>query len=436
METVLYVLPMYTYLTTTPPLALCVANVSVVLDPSGNATISPTNIDGGSNDVCGIGNLALSLANFTCSHVGDNAVSLTVTDVHGNSAVCTSNVHVSDNTPPLALCVANVSVALDPSGFATISPSNIDGGSSDGCGISNLALSLYNFTCSHVGDNAVSLTVTDVNGNSAVCTSNVHVSDNTPPMALCVANVSVALDPSGNATISPTSVNAGSSDVCGIGNLALSLANFTCSHVGDNAVSLTVTDVHGNSAVCTSNVHVSDNTPPLALCVANVSVALDPSGFATISPTNIDGGSSDGCGISSLVLSLDNFTCSHVGDNEVILTVTDTHGNSSQCTTEVNVTDNGQPVALCFESFSIGLDNTGNATITIGDINDASYDVCGSISNMELSQYNFSCLNAGSNNVLLTVTDNSGNTGQCTSIVIVLDNTPPVAVCEPMSMSC
>ena len=62
---------------------------------------------------------------------------------------------------------------------------------------------------------------------------------------------------------------------------------------------------------------------------------------------DIDNGSSDACGIASLSLSQTDFDCSHVGTNEVILTVTDVNGNQSTATATVTVEDDVDPTMYC-----------------------------------------------------------------------------------------
>lgn len=64
------------------------------LSATGSATISADDIDPGYTDACGIATRVLNKTNFTCSDVGDNAVTLTVTDVNSNASSCNINVRV------------------------------------------------------------------------------------------------------------------------------------------------------------------------------------------------------------------------------------------------------------------------------------------------------------------------------------------------------
>jgi len=73
---------------------------------------------------------------------------------------------------------------------------------------------------------------------------------------------------------------------------------------------------------------------PTAIC-QSITVSLDNDGEATITPAEVDNGSSDECGIDNMTLSQTDFDCSHLGDNRVLLTVIDLHGNTSTCITNV-----------------------------------------------------------------------------------------------------
>ncbi|MFN4256752.1 MAG: T9SS type A sorting domain-containing protein, partial [Saprospiraceae bacterium] len=84
-----------------------------------------------------------------------------------------------DGVPPTALC-QNAAVVLDDSGNATLDVSMIDNGSSDNLtATANLvfALSQSAFVCADEGDQSVTLTVTDEEGNTADCMATVTVLD-------------------------------------------------------------------------------------------------------------------------------------------------------------------------------------------------------------------------------------------------------------------
>src|SRR5690606_22993397 len=113
-----------------------------------------------------------------------------------------------------------------------------------------------------------------------------------------------------------------------------------------------------------------------------------------------------------------------VGDTMVTLSVTDSDGNTVTCDFMVTVVDNEAPVAVC-QDITVDLDPvTGMATITGADVDNGSTDNCG-IASMTLDISSFDCSMTGANTVILTVTDNSGNSSTCTSTVTVQDVTAP-----------
>lgn len=104
----------FEFCTDPPPTAICMP-FTVVLDASGNATILPADVDGGSTDNSGSVTLVSVVPNtFNCSSIGDNTVTLTVADSLGQQATCTAIVTVEDNIAPVITCPAPITQTNDP----------------------------------------------------------------------------------------------------------------------------------------------------------------------------------------------------------------------------------------------------------------------------------------------------------------------------------
>ncbi|MCR9290797.1 MAG: HYR domain-containing protein, partial [Bacteroidetes bacterium] len=410
------------------PIASCL-NINISLNASGDAIITPEEVDNGSSDNCDNISLSLDNSNFNCSNIGSNNVLLTVTDPGGNIDQCTAVVTIEDTTAPDAIC-QDITIAIDSNGNASITPQEIDNGSSDNCGTINLSLNNSTFNCSNVGVNTVTLTVDDGNGNTNSCTSTVTVEDNFVPAAVC-QNIVVSLDTNGEAIILAEEIDNGSSDNCGTVILSLNQDIFFCNEVGSNSVTLTVDDGNGNSDSCNSIVTVEDNLIPNAVC-NNITVQLDFNGSVSITPQDVDGGSSDNCGISTLNIDIFNFNCDNLGTNNVILTVNDVNGNSNSCTSIVTVEDIILPAALC-QDISVFLDLNGTASITATEVNNGSSDNCGNVS-LSINNANFNCNDIGNQTVVLSVMDDSGNIATCAATVTVIDDILPIAACEDISI--
>ncbi|WP_353779314.1 HYR domain-containing protein [Winogradskyella sp. 3972H.M.0a.05] len=396
-------------------------NITVQLDASGNASITASQVDNGTTDNCTPTNelqFDLDITDFTCADLGDNTVTLTVTDNDGNSANAPATVTVEDNIDPTVV-TQNITVQLDASGNASITTGDIDDGSSDNCTVANLSLDVTDFTCANLGANTVNLIVTDQSGNSASASATVTVEDTVDPTVV-TQNITVQLDASGNASITTGDIDNGSSDNCTVSNLSLDVTDFTCADLGANTVNLTVTDQSGNSASASATVTVEDTVNPIVV-TQNITVQLDASGNASITTGDIDNGSSDNCTVSNLSLDVTDFTCADLGANTVNLTATDQSGNSASVSAIVTVEDTVDPVINCPAGFTVE---------TVGDFILPDYFVEGDVTASDNCGFTVvqtpvagTNLPDGDHIIEYEVTDDAGNTATCSFELKVEDMT-------------
>src|SRR5690606_2497583 len=107
----------------------------------------------------------------------------------------------------------------------------------------------------------------------------------------------------------------------------------------------------------------------------DITVYLDAMGQATITAEDVNNGSGDNCGIASMSVSPNNFSCSNLGTNTITLTVYDGSGNESTDQATVTVIDNTPPVAIG-QNLVVELDEFGQVTIDPEDVDNGSYDNC------------------------------------------------------------
>jgi hypothetical protein len=188
-----------------------------------------------------------------------------------------------------------------------------------------------------------------------------------------------------------------------------------------------ITDIHGNVSDCTAVVTVEDITTPVAVCT-DITVELDINGMVTILGSDIGSASTDACGIVTYELDIDTFTCADVGDNPVVLTVTDASGNASSCNAIVTVEDTISPDLICMD-ITVELDEFGMAEITPEDIMANNTDACG-IQTTAIDIFQFNCLDIGMPiTVMVFSQDTNGNIAACNAIVTVVDLLGPVVTC-------
>ena len=406
-----------------PPDAFCYDSLMVFLDEFGMAMITPDDIDSASMDNCDIVERTIDREMFTCQDLHDNPhiVTLSLTDPSGNMSECQTVVTVKDTVPPTPVC-KDITIMLDDDGTASITPLDIDDGSFDNCIIFSRELDIDEFGCDDVGEHvAVVLTITDESGNSDTCQATVFVLDN-PPEVEC-KDATLCLDENGVVEVLQDDIDEVMDD-CGIAEVLIEPDSLFCDDLGENVVTLTVTDVFGNTASCTSTVTVEDCTPPECTAM-DVTVELDEDGMASLDAEDVDGGSTDECGIESLEIEPMDFDCEDVGTPVVvILTVTDFGGNSSSCSATVTVEDNNMPECETMD-ITVYLDENGEKTIDPDAVDDGSSTTCG-LESITVFPNMFDCEDAGDDVVVTqTVTDINGNMASCTATVTVLDTISP-----------
>ena len=428
------------------PQILCFPNVQISLDATGSVTVTE-NMLAQTYENCNLTNFEIQGGDqtYTCVDVGSSpTVTLLATDDAGNSVTsmpCTFT--IIDNTSPTAICKNtsyNTSSLLGAT-TGSINIGDVNNGSTVNCGIPNLALSQTTFTCADAGSIIpVTLTVSDNQGNSATCLSQVSIFDDMPPSLGFISNsINVNLDASGLHTLVGADVANASTTIDDCAPFANLTWSFTpsildCDDIG-TSVAVTVTDEFNNSTSGTVIVSAVDNIAPVAICTAQtISLNLDANGTASLTPMMVDNGSTDNCPNSiNMSLSQTMYDCNDIGTSTVTLTVSDMIGSSitipsQTCTANVEIFDNIPPTVIC-EDITIDY----STTIIPGDVTTIITDNC-SVDLISLSQSTFSCSDLGTNSISVNVTDVAGNATVCTANVTVEDNISPIASAQNITV--
>ncbi|MCG8329757.1 MAG: T9SS type A sorting domain-containing protein [Chitinophagales bacterium] len=246
-----------------PPVISCPTDQNRTLDNNCSYTLEDfTSLATNVSDDCTTSPILTQspLANITsATSAGIIPVTLTATDSDNKTTSCTFNVIVNDSQAPNMVC-NNFNLELT-SASMTITPEQVDGGSTDNCGISNLSLDNNTFTCSALGAQTLVLTGTDAAGNSSSCNATITVMDNIPPVPIC-KTTTVEIQSGGTYTLQEADVydaNA-STDNCSITNVSFTSSTYDCDDKGQSfTVGVVVTDMGGNTANCNASVYVAVN---------------------------------------------------------------------------------------------------------------------------------------------------------------------------------
>lgn len=343
-----------------------------------------------------------------------------------------------DDIPPVITCPQDITAYVTPSeGCYAIVNYDLPV-ATDNCELISLELASGGASGSlfPVGVNTVTYIATDASLNTSECSFTITVVDNLQPTAVC-QNINIYLDEFGSVTLTPEEVDGGSYDNCDSIALSIDVNSFSCATLGDNFVVLTVTDESNNSASCTATVTVLDTIAPVTAC-NDITINLPDRNAYTLTQLEIDEiafGSSDNCSFTyTLTSGTTVYDCNSVGISYAVsLTFTDPSGNTSICTANVTITDslsvcNDPPVAVC-QDFLVSSGENCDAMVTVADIDGGSYDPDGDSLTFVLD--NYGPFGVGTHTVTLTVSDYEYSTS-CTATVTVVDDTPPVAICQDL----
>ena len=198
--------------------------------------------------------------------VGTHVLTYSAKDDCGNTASCSINITVVDNTPPTPICENSISVSLLPSGVARIFVNTFDEGSFDNCSIDRFEVrrsgqtfgAHVDFFCADIVSSPVlvQLRAYDANGLFNDCSVSVSVFDYFGPDISCPASSTLdCMEDIDNLFLSG---QPNVSDACGVDTVYYSdSGDLTCG-VGEIQRLWTAVDLNGNSSTCTQTISIVD----------------------------------------------------------------------------------------------------------------------------------------------------------------------------------
>ncbi|UMB59399.1 HYR domain-containing protein [Lutibacter sp. A80] len=303
---------------------------------------------------------------------GDNIITWTASDGTNTSDPLMFTKTVIDNEAPSVLTVGNQYKGTDADNcYYTVNGTEFDATYSDNCSVDSVSYTINGGTPVTAttlagiqiepGINTIVWTVSD-GVNSKSSTFRVTVTDDTPPIISNIddihQNISAGCDTieinwnepdvTDNCDSTPPSISYTSSPT-------KNLESGSEFSLGTTKITYTAIDASGNVTKMSFNVIVEDLTPPQLTCPAGSTeaapferVAADDFCFYTVSGTEFDATTADGCALTEVTNSFDRTTTLEgkelpVGSHEITWTAVDEFDNTSTCTIYIEVTDTQDP---------------------------------------------------------------------------------------------
>jgi hypothetical protein len=374
--------------------------------------------------------------------IGTTAVSITATDLHGQSSTCNFTVTIDDQTPPTISCPSDTTIGLsflncdanlsDYTTLATVS---------DNCA-TNLSPSQTpapGTLLNGRGVTAVTLSVTDGATAAVSCTFNVTAIDTFAPIVTGPINQSiyrgagcVATLPDWTASGIPLGFAHDGCDGFFLAQVQSPPSGLQFFEDTTFTVYLFATDSAGNTGVDSFLVTVVDTTGPSISCPQNDTVAVDTGCAHTLKAYSAVS-ASDNCGPVTVVQSPSaGITVS--ANQTITLTGTDTSNNTTSCTFEVVLNDSTTPSIICPGNQTLTANAQCNFLLPDYSTSAIPSDNCAVDTVIQTpagGSVLLLCANAVEP-VTLTVYDEAGNATSCSFTVTLKDITPPSIVsCAP-----
>ena len=392
----------------------------------------------------------------TPSEVGSYDITVTTTDESGNVTETIFTIDVEDTTKPTVESIAGQTQEVN----TEIEPIKIEAKDNSGQTVTNKvdglpdgvtfdeATNTISGTPSEVGSYTVTVTTMDESGNATETTFTIDVEDTTKPTVESVADQTQEV----NTEITPITIESEDNSDQAVTNKvdglpdgvtfdeATNTISGTPSEVGSYTVTVTTTDESGNATETTFTIDVEDTTKPTVEDIANqtqeVNTEIEPikieatdnSGQAV---TNKVDGLPDGITFDEATNTISG-TPSEVGSYDITVTTTDESGNATETTFTINVEDTTKPtvediadqtqeVNTEIEPIKIeATDNGGQAVTNKVDglpdgvtFDEATNTISGTPSEV------------GSYDIIVTTTDENGNSETTTFTIDVEDTTKP-----------
>ena len=358
-------------------------------------------------------------------------------------------------------CRTNVQIALSQTGQTQVTPAVVLQGVPSGCGALTVELkdSLGNSygdiaTCALIGKN-ITATVRDAgSGNS--CWTRVYVKDNIPPVLQCTDQYVFCNQPTAPSVIGYPNVSDNCSTV-GVANLAYSdvFTDLPCNSVSPTGVVITAkikrtwtaADAYGNVATCFHYVYLRRATLADVQFPDNLDDITRPGLQCGQSPTDLTLVGSpmvvnipiDNAGFCELAVSYTDQIVPICGTGSYKILrqwrVIDWCASQYLASVQIiKIKDTQAPTVSCPASLTANTRaNDCQATVTLPAA--MATDNCSAVTITATASFGnglgpFTTVATGVHTVTYTAKDACNNSSTCTMSVTVVDNKPPIAVCN------
>ena len=411
-----------------PPTAIC-QNITIYADNTCSASITNTSLDNGSSDPDG-DVLVFSLDNNNSYIVGNNNVTMTVTDPDGESDNCAGIVTVLDTISPIIQCPSDTTNYYSAScdyilpDYTSFILSN-----SDNCDL-NPSFFQYPAIGSIVNsDTIITFTITDASGNFSNCDFNLTLLDTIKPILSCPLNTNRYFNSNCEFIVTDFSSLVTVTDNCNVNPTITQNPPIGTVLMDDSVVSITVTDNSGNSSNCSFTLSLLDTISPTISCPSSITEYYDSNCEFILNDYTSFTTFFDNCDPNITLNQFPSVGSTVNSDTIITITATDSLGNSTNCNILFSLIDTINPSVSCFSDTNEYY--TSSCLFILEDYTNR-FTFSDNCSNSYLSVTQTPAVGlfvSDTTSILITATDFSGNASSCSFNLNLVDSIKPTITC-------
>lgn len=365
--------------------------------------------------------------------VGTTTQSYEVTDANGNTATCSFDITVIEPVDPEITCPGDLVFEVTPGTCGHLAV-YVPPVGTDNCPGATTALiqGLGPGEIFPVGETTEVYEVTDASGNTAQCSFTITVIDTIAPQITCPSDINLNNDP-GICGAEVTYTTPTGSDNCPSHTVTMTegLASGEIFPVGTTTVTYVVEDASGNTATCSFEVTIIDVEDPLPDC-EDITVSTDP-GMCSAVVNYDEPTATDNCGDSNVIIDLVSGPVSGsefpIGLTQVVYSFADEAGNTKQCSINILVEDNEDPVLTCPDDITIVLPESDCDVVIAYDVPVGTDNCPGVTTSLISGPAPGDLLVAGEYTVTYEAEDAAGNTETCSFDITIVETVAPIITC-------
>lgn len=370
----------------------------------------------------------------------DTVITLTVTDLSGNSSNCSFNLNLLDSINPVISCLGDTLDYFNGNCLFVLGDYSHRVLINDNCDNNPSIVQSPSPGVFLISDTIITLTVTDLSNNSSSCSFTLNLFDSIQPVLTCPLDVTDYYDSNCEFIIPDYIPSTTSSDNCDANPILTQSPVLGTVIYNDTVITITSSDNSGNFTTCSFNLTILDSINPTVSCISSQTLYLS-NGCDYLLPNYMDSiSTSDNCDTNLVITQVPIPNSIINSDTIVLISITDNSGNNTTCEIPIFLLDTINPVISCPNNTVIDNDLMQCGSI-FSYLTPLGIDNCLSTTNLTSGLPDGSFFPVGLTTNVYRVTDTAGNFSTCSFYVLVNDVELPTITCpsdttEPYDENC